>query len=161
MSGAYAHQDVPFEKLVEELQPERDLSRSPLFQAMFMLQNAPQQQQDLQLSGLKLSRVGGENSTAKFDLSLALQERGEELQGSLEYRTDLFDEPRIERMLRHFETLLQGIVSNPEQRLWELPLLDTGELGTLSDWNETVHDFGPVTQCISYSKRRWSAHRKP
>ena len=143
--GAYAHQDVPFEKLIEELQPERDLSRSPLFQAMFILQNVPQQQQELQLSGLKLGRVGGENSTAIFDLTLALQEKGDELKGALEYRTDLFDEPRIERMLRHFETLLQGIVSNPEQRLWELPLLDTGELETLSDWNETVRDFGPVT----------------
>ena len=87
--GAYAHQDVPFEKLVEELQPERELSRSPLFQAMFMLQNTPRQ--ELQLSGLKLSRVGGESTTAKFDLTLVLQENGDELHGSMEYSTDLFE----------------------------------------------------------------------
>ena len=70
--GAYAHQDVPFEKLVEELQPERDLSRSPLFQTMFVVAEHPQQ--ELQLSGLKLSRVGGESATAKFELTLVLQE---------------------------------------------------------------------------------------
>ena len=141
--GAYAHQDVPFEKLVEELQPERDLSRSPLFQTMFVLQNVPQQQ--LQLSGLKLSEVGGENATAKFDLSLTLVEKGEELQGSLEYSTDLFEGARIERMLRHFDVLLQGIVAQPEQRLWELPLLRAEEWERIRYWSETRSDHRPVT----------------
>src|SRR5215207_2450242 len=75
--GAYAHQDVPFEKLVEELQPERDLSRSPLFQTMFVLQNAAQQ--ELRLPELKLSGIGGDSATAKFDLLLSLHEKGEEL----------------------------------------------------------------------------------
>ena len=138
--GAYAHQDVPFEKLVEELQPERDLSRSPLFQTVFVLQNAPPQ--DVRLAGVKLSRVAGDNATAKFDLSLVLQERGEELLGSLQYRTDLFEQPRIERMLRHFEVLLRGIVAQPERQLWELPLLQEQELDQeVKVWNDTRRDY--------------------
>jgi surfactin family lipopeptide synthetase A len=142
--GAYAHQDLPFEKLMEELQPERDLSRAPLFQTMFVLQNAPQQ--DLRLAGLKLSRVGAENATAKFDLTLVLQEKDEELSGSLQYQSDLFERTRIERMLRHFEVLLQGIVRQPEQPLWELPLLQEEELDqAITSWNETRRDYGPST----------------
>jgi len=141
--GAYTHQDLPFEKLVEELQPERDLSRSPLFQTMFVLQNVPSS--DVQLPGLKLSRVGNENATARFDLTLLLQEKGEELQGSLQYSTDLFEQPRIERMLRHFEMLAHGIVANPEQQLSQLPMLDEEELKAVQTWNETQRDNGPMT----------------
>ena len=142
--GAYAHQDVPFEKLVEELQPERDLSRSPLFQTVFVLQNAPPQ--EVRLAGVKLNRVAGDNATAKFDLSLVLQERGEELLGSLQYRTDLFEQPRIESMLRHFEVLLRGIVAQPEQQLWELPLLQEQELDqAVKVWNDTRRDYGQST----------------
>ena len=145
--GAYAHQDVPFEKLVEELQPDRDTSRTPLFQVMFALQNAPREQ--LQLPGLELSRVGGNNATAKFDLTLALQERGEEIQGSLEYSTDLFDEARIARLLQHFEVLLQGIVANPEQRLWELPLLRAEEeTRAVVEWNATQQEY-PFESSVS------------
>ena len=145
--GAYAHQDLPFEKLVEELQPERDLSRSPLFQTMFILQNAPQQ--DLQLAGLNLSSVECENITTKFDLTLLFQERDEELRGSLQYATDLFDSARIERMLRHFEMLVQGIVTNPEQRLWELPLLQDEEFDqAVITWNETQRNYGPMTTIL-------------
>ena len=144
--GAYAYQDVPFEKLVEELQPERDLSRSPLFQAMFILQNTPEQQ-ELRLPGLKLGRVGGgETATAKFDLLLSLQESGEALQGALEYSTDLFDKARMAQLLGHFEVLLQGIVANPRERLWELPLLPVAEFQqTVRGWNETRCDYGPVS----------------
>jgi amino acid adenylation domain-containing protein/non-ribosomal peptide synthase protein (TIGR01720 family) len=142
--GAYTHQDVPFEKLVEELQPERHLSRSPLFQTTCMLQNAPRQ--ELRLSGLALSPVDGENTTAKFDLSLALKEKDEQLYGSLDYSKDLFDKARIERMLRHFEILLHGIVTNPEQSLWELPLLSDEEWQqTVREWNDTRCDYGPAT----------------
>jgi amino acid adenylation domain-containing protein/non-ribosomal peptide synthase protein (TIGR01720 family) len=143
--GAYAHQDLPFEKLVEELQPERDLSRSPLFQTMLVLQNAPPPP-DLRSARLQLSRIGIENASAKFDLTLLLHEQGEELHGSLQYATDLFERPRIERMLRHFETLVQGIVANPEPRLWELPLLQDDELQqAVKHWNETSRDYGPMT----------------
>ena len=138
--GAYAHQDVPFEKVVEELQPERDPSRSPLFQTMFVLQNAPREQ--LRLSGLQLSPTEGEHATAKFDLTLVLTEREEELHGSLEYKTDLFERARMERMVRHFEVLLQGVVKNPEQRLWELPLLrEEEERQAVVAWNDTESDF--------------------
>ena len=134
--GAYAHQDVPFEKLVEELQPERDLSRSPLFQVKLVLQNVPQE--SLRLEGLQLGRVGMEGVTAKFDLMLTLVE-GEGLNGLLEFNTDLFESERIERLLRHFAVLLQGIVAEPQRRLSELPLLGTEELETLRGWSEQ-HD---------------------
>src|SRR6185312_3655027 len=142
--GAYAHQDVPFEKLVEELQPKREGSRSPLYQATCMLHNPSWQQ--LRVSGLELSGAGGENPAAKFDLSLALQEKGEELLGSLVYSTDLFESTRMERMLRHFEVLLRGIAAHPEQRLCELPLLTKEEREqTIYGWNETQRDYGPKT----------------
>ena len=143
--GAYAHQDMPFEKLVEELQPERDLSRSPLFQVKLVWQNATGDQQ-LQLSGLTLSRVGTESPAANFEMTLVLQEKGGEVHGSLEYRTELFDEARIERMVQHFEVLLKGIVANPEQRLSELPLLRDEDLDqALNIWNHTHRDNGPIT----------------
>ena len=136
--GAYAHQDVPFEKLVEELQPERDLSRSPLFQVKLVLQNVPQE--SLRLEGLQLARVGVEGETAKFDLMLTLVE-GEGLNGVLEFNTDLFERERIERLLGHFEVLLQGIVAEPQRRLSELPLLGAEELATLRGWSERQQEY--------------------
>ena len=139
--GAYAHQDVPFEKLVEELQPERDLSRSPLFQVKLVLQNVPQE--SLRLGGLQLSRVDVERATAKFDLMLTLAE-GNGLSGVLEYNTDLFESERMERLLRHFEALLQGIVAEPQRRLSELPLLGAEELETLRGWSEQQCDYEPA-----------------
>src|SRR3989442_1431631 len=123
--GGYAHQEVPFEKLVEELQPERSLSHNPLFQVMFVLQNrAPELSRMGQLS-LQVQTV--ESVTAKFDLSLAVAESEEGSRCSLRYSTDLFDASTIKRMLGHFETLLKGIVSDPQQRLSELPLLTRAE----------------------------------
>src|SRR6185312_11698252 len=151
--GAYGHQDVPFEKLVEELQPERDPSRTPLFQTMFAMQNVPET--ELQLSGLKLGRVGGESATAKFDLLLGLQERGEGVEGSFEYSTDLFERERIERLVRHFEVLLQGIVENPEQRLWELPLLRAEEeQQALVEWNATQREYPRETSVSELFERQ-------
>ena len=136
--GAYAHQDVPFEKLVEELQPERDLSRSPLFQVKLVLQNVPQE--SLRLGGLQLSRVEVERETAKFDLMLTLAE-GDGLSGVLEFNTDLFDSERMERLLQHFEVLLQGIIAEPQRRLPELPLLGAEELETLRGWSEPQQEY--------------------
>ena len=107
--GAYAHQDLPFEKLVEELQPERDMSRSPLFQVMFVLQNATAE--TLRLPGLEASEVTGGDETAKFDLTLGLAEIDGELQGSLQYNVDLFDAATIERLVQHYQLLLEGVVS--------------------------------------------------
>ncbi|HEX2271266.1 MAG TPA: amino acid adenylation domain-containing protein, partial [Pyrinomonadaceae bacterium] len=122
--GAYAHQDVPFEQLVEELQPERDLGRQPLFQVMFILQNLPQ---DISVStGLTIKPVEVESTTAKFDLSFFWAE-AESLMGTIEYNTDLFERSTIVRMLGHFERLLEAAVANPDQKLSELPLLTEGE----------------------------------
>nr|QEO74533.1 condensation domain-containing protein [uncultured bacterium] len=144
--GAYAHQDVPFEKLVEELQPERDMSRSPLFQVMFAFEHAPAQA--LKVPALSLTQVGVENRTAKFDLTLSMLEAGEVLGASLEYNTDLFEPESIERMLRHLHRLLEGIVTDPRQRVSELPLLSEAELHQLLyEWNETATAY-PSESCI-------------
>ena len=118
--GAYAHQDLPFERLVEELQPERDLSRQPLFQIAFVFQNAPRP--EMELPGLKLSLLDVHNHTAKFDLGLELWEGSDGLRARFEYDTDLFDSETIARMAEHFHVLLDGIVANPEQRIAELRL---------------------------------------
>ncbi|MGH7833539.1 MAG: condensation domain-containing protein, partial [Candidatus Binatia bacterium] len=118
---AYTHQDLPFEKLVEELQPERDLNRNPLFQVLFVLHNNPSI--DPRLSGLALSPVKLEGDTAKFDLSLFITPAEQGLLGTLEYSTDLFDGDTIQRMLLHFQNLLEGIAANPQQRISNLPLL--------------------------------------
>ncbi|MEH2000613.1 MAG: condensation domain-containing protein [Nostoc sp.] len=116
--GAYAHQELPFEKLVEELQPERDLSRNPLFQVMFILQNAPIP--SLELPGLSLHPLEVDSGTSKFDLKLSIWESSEGFNGSLEYKTDLFDAKTIERMIGHFEILLRNVVEQPDIRLNEL-----------------------------------------
>ena len=145
--GAYAHQDLPFEKLVEELQPERDLSRNPLFQVMFALQNVPRH--TLKLAGLEVSSVAVGTGTAKFDLSLSvLEEQRGGLRASLEYNTDLFDAATTERMLGHWRNLLEGVVADPEQRISELPLLTQAERHQLLvGWNETKTDY-PNDKCI-------------
>src|SRR3977135_2123068 len=127
--GAYAHQDLPFEKLVEELQPVRDLSRQPLFQVIFALQNFPQER--LIVPGLGLSLEAGEHVTAKFDLSLHMFETPTGLQGFIEYATDLFDRGTIERLIGHFENLLSGVVAAPQRRISKLPLLSEEELHRL------------------------------
>lgn len=144
--GAYAHQDLPFELLVEELQPRRDLSHPPLFQVMFVLQNAPMSA--LELSGLTLSPVESDSSAAKFDLTLNLAETEEGLVGSLEYNTDLFRESSIRRMVGHWQTLLSGIVAHPQQRLSELPLLtELEQYQLLKEWNDTEVEY-PQQHCI-------------
>lgn len=122
---AYAHHDLPFEKLVEELQPERDLSHTPLFQVWFVLQNAPAHA--LQLPGLTVTALTATPETAKFDLTLSLEETDRGLQGILGYNTQLFEAATIERMARRFETLLQSIVAGPQQRLLNLRLLSKTE----------------------------------
>jgi amino acid adenylation domain-containing protein len=143
---AYHHQDLPFEKLVEELQPERDLSYSPLFQVKFMLENAPKV--DLKLSGLTLSFLNAENLTAKLDLSLDMHETADGLMGVFEYNTDIFDGATINRMVEHFHSLLSGIVNNPEQRLCELPLLTEAQRHQLLvEWNDTQIEYSQ-DQCF-------------
>ncbi|MDT5295930.1 MAG: hypothetical protein QOJ76_2810, partial [Acidobacteriota bacterium] len=124
--GAYAHQDVPFEKLVEEFQGERDRSRTPLFQVKFVLQNAPQE--ELRLGGLTLESMKSGSGAARFDLVVLLNETPEgQLSGVWTYCTDLFDATTIKRMSGHFQTLLEGIVESPDQHVSRLPLLGDGE----------------------------------
>ncbi|KAB8195915.1 amino acid adenylation domain-containing protein [Nonomuraea phyllanthi] len=122
--GAYAHQDVPFERLVEELDPPRDLSRNPLFQVLFNLLNLPKS--DLGLAGLEVEELSVEAGTAQVDLVLYVYEQGDELECRLEYNTALYDAGTAGRLLRHYETLLSAIVAAPETTLSDLVFL-TGE----------------------------------
>ena len=143
---AYDHQDLPFEKLVEELSPERDPSRNPLFQVSFVLQNATRSR--LELSELTLETLDVHSGTAKFDLTLSILETPQGLKASWEYNTDLFEQARIERMMGHFEMLLQGVVAEPEKRIGELPLLTDGEREQLLvQWNRTAAEY-PEKQSI-------------
>ncbi|HEY9284090.1 MAG TPA: amino acid adenylation domain-containing protein, partial [Pyrinomonadaceae bacterium] len=145
--GAYAHQDVPFEKLVEELQPVRDLSRTPLFQVVFGLQNARREQ--LQLEGLELGASHAEGQIAKFDLTLNVVDRGEGLTVSLEYNTDLFDASTAARMLGHLERLLQAAAGDPSRLVAQLPLLPEAERRLLlEEFNATGAEFAEAARPI-------------
>ena len=134
--GAFAHQDLPFEKLVEELQPERALSHAPIFQVMFVMQNTPQAELDF---GPVLARsVGVEMGIAKFDLLLEAAETDFGLRAGLQYNTDLFSGATIARMLEQFETLLRAVVADPTRPVSRLPLLDARERQRLlTDFNAT------------------------
>ena len=143
---AYSHQDIPFEKLVEDLHPERHLSNSPLFQVMFVFQNNADQ--PLAFEQLLVNPIRTPSHSAKFDLTLSMSEKDGKLRGSLNYNTDLFDASTIERMIGHFQTLLEGIVASPEQRITELPLLTEAERHQLLvEWNDTKSDY-PKDKCI-------------
>ncbi|MBD2606574.1 non-ribosomal peptide synthetase [Scytonema hofmannii FACHB-248] len=143
---AYIHQDLPFEKLVEELQPNRDLSYNPLFQVMFVLQNVPKP--NLSLSDVSVSYEEGYNGTSKFDLTLFMEDSEQGLVATCEYNTDLFNVDTITRMLGHFQTLLESIVSDPQQCVSDLQLLTPSEVQQLLvDWNDTKTDY-PQDKCI-------------
>ncbi|AFY92128.1 non-ribosomal peptide synthetase [Chamaesiphon minutus] len=158
--GAYTHQDLPFEKLVSELHPERSLSHHPLFQVVFGFQNSPMCA--LELPGLVPSLINIEFKTTRFDLELHLWKCDEDfrsldgdnwednqgLRGVIVYNTDLFEPATIDRMQNHFQTLLSGIVANPDRRIANLPLLSDLELNrVVVAWNHTQVD-NPETQCI-------------
>ncbi|HEX5750369.1 MAG TPA: amino acid adenylation domain-containing protein, partial [Archangium sp.] len=146
--GAFEHQEVPFEKLVEELQPRRDLSRSPLFQVMFALQNAPMP--EMALPGLKLRPLEVESHVAKFDASLVFTPSENGFHGVLEYATDLFEHSTAARMMDHFQVLLEAALSRPEAPLSELPLLSEAERQqVLVDWNQTQRYY-PRDACIHH-----------
>ncbi|HYU30924.1 MAG TPA: amino acid adenylation domain-containing protein [Thermoanaerobaculia bacterium] len=144
--GAFAHQDLPFERLVEELVHERDLAISPLFQVLLTLQNVPAG--PVRLPGLELTPVMPESEVAKFDLSLYLFESAERIEGFLEFNTDLFDGATAERLAERFVRLVAGAVAHPEQPLGELPLLGPAELEQLlTGWNDTAEPF-PADLCV-------------
>ncbi|NEP31533.1 non-ribosomal peptide synthetase [Moorena sp. SIO3B2] len=144
--NAYEHQDVPFEQVVEALQPQRSLSHAPLFQVMFVLQNAPMGKLDL--PDLTLSELNQHSTIAKFDLTLSMTETEIGLVGIWEYNTDLFDGSTIKRMATHFQNLLSAIVENPQQVVSELPLLSVEERHQLLvEWNDTASEY-PIDKCI-------------
>jgi amino acid adenylation domain-containing protein len=137
---AYDHQDVPFEKLVEDLEKGRDLSRAPLFQVMFALENTGGGL--LQFHELETTAVDLDTGVAKNDLILSVKEEAHGLKVKFEYNTDLFDRTTIEQMAEHFGSLLAGIVRNPEQRILDLPLMSESEKQQLIvDWNRTASDY--------------------
>jgi amino acid adenylation domain-containing protein len=142
--GAYDHQDVPFEQLIEVLQPERTLSHTQLFQVMFALHNIPRP--SLALPDLTLSRLEVDDETAMFDLGLDMWEDGGELRGRFTYSTDLFDGLTIVRLAGHLCTLLDGAVADPDRRLSALPLLTPPEQRQLLvDWNATASTYSIET----------------
>jgi amino acid adenylation domain-containing protein len=143
---AYANQDVPFERLVRELQPQRDVSHNPLFQVTFALQSNPTC--PLNLAGLTVEDVDMGSGIAPFDLHLFIVEEERGLRGWLIYKRDLFDPSTVERWASHFQTILKAIVVNPEQRLSEISLLTEGERHQLLvEWNDTNGDY-PSDRCI-------------
>jgi amino acid adenylation domain-containing protein len=137
---ALNHQDLPFEKVVEELNPERNISYNPIFQAMFVMQNAPMP--TLNLTDLSLSVIPVDSGFAQFDLSMTVWEEDDILKGTLEYSTDLFYSKTIDRMLGHFVTLIKGITENPDQQLCRLPILTPDESRQiLVEWNQTEQKY--------------------
>ncbi|HKG15723.1 MAG TPA: amino acid adenylation domain-containing protein [Pyrinomonadaceae bacterium] len=144
--GAYAHQDVPFEMLVEELQPERSLSYSPIFQVMFAFQNVPTE--ELRLSELSMSPLALASESAKFDLVLDMYESDSMIQGAFEYSTDIFEPATVERMGRHFLRLLEAAAADAALSVSSLPLLAEGERRELLlNWNDTSREF-PSGDCL-------------
>lgn len=140
-SGAFRHQDVPFEQILEATEAPRDTSHTPLFQVMFIL-HVQDTRKITAIGDVELTPVEYHTKGSKFDLTLELKETAEGLEGFFEYSTDLYDASTIERMAEHFQVLLAGIVANPQSRLSELPLLTVAErTQQLSEWNATVRDF--------------------
>nr|QEO74862.1 condensation domain-containing protein [uncultured bacterium] len=144
--GAYSHQEMPFEKLVEELQPERSLSRTPLFQVAFILQNAPAR--SLTLPGLELHAIETESAASIFDLTLTMAENEDDIVGALVYAVDLFEHTTVARITQRFEMLLRSMTAGPNSRLCDLPLLTEAERDqVLYEWNETAAPFA-TKQCV-------------
>ncbi|HFX2164672.1 TPA: pyoverdine non-ribosomal peptide synthetase PvdD [Pseudomonas aeruginosa] len=140
---AQAHQDLPFEQLVEALQPERNASHNPLFQVLFNHQSEIRSvTPEVQLEDLRLEGLAWDGQTAQFDLTLDIQEDENGIWASFDYAADLFDASTVERLAGHWRNLLRGIVANPRQRLGELPLLDAPERRqTLSEWNPDQREY--------------------
>ena len=144
--AAYGHQELPFEKLVDIIRPPRDLSRNPLFQAMFTFQNMPST--NAVPKELHSTTIIIDNGTAKVDLTLSLAERENQLIGFFEYSTDLFHHDTIERMACHYRTLLEAMVADPDQPIAIIPILTDAERHQiLIEWNDTAADY-PKHKCI-------------
>ncbi|MBA2679919.1 MAG: amino acid adenylation domain-containing protein [Ktedonobacteraceae bacterium] len=158
---AFAYQDLPFEQVVEAIQPERDLARSPLIQTMFSLQLEANQDQDtVNLVPLEVSSLPIEQRTAKFDLTLTLSRKEQGLEAEFDYNTDLFDQTTIERMGRHFQVLLGSIVADPTRSIARLPLLPHAEYQQItSAWNNFTHENS--TEHLTFELVEEQAARNP
>ncbi len=155
--GALAHQGVPFERVVQAAGAPRDWSRSPLFQTMFVLQNAPMEA--IALEGLVLSPIARTGTTSMFDLTLSLQEASDGLRGSVEYATDLFDSPTIERWIGHYKCLLESIIEDPERRVRELGSFGISRSATSCPRRTASRSPSPSSASTSSSKRRSASGR--
>ncbi|NRA56463.1 MAG: amino acid adenylation domain-containing protein, partial [Gammaproteobacteria bacterium] len=139
---AQSYQDLPFDQLVQGLQPERDMGNSPLFQVMYNHQSEQKDQLSINLGELDVRAVEFDNYTAKFDLTLDVSEHDDGISASFNYATDLFEPSTIERLAKHWQQLLQGIVAKPSERIAELPLLDQAEKKhIIEDWNDTAVSY--------------------
>ena len=144
--AAYSHQDLPFEKLVEELHPERHLNRNPMVDVTFAFQNTPHVTP--KLGGASVSQLDVDSGISRFDLQLFMEETGDHLRGYFSYNTDLFHDQTIGRMAEHFINLLDGIVARPEQTIDQLPLASQAERQRLlAEWNDTERDY-PSDKCV-------------
>lgn len=154
--GAYEHQDVSFEKLVDELEVPRDLSHSPLFQVMLIVQNAPTA--SLQVPGLTLTPLNYETQTTKFDLTLICIEQERHLTTVMEFNTDLYEPATIQRMLSHWQTLLLGLTQNPQTPIGFLPLLEPGTQTLPKSWNQPQVD---IPQSLVHQRFEWQVQQSP
>ncbi|ARU63632.1 hypothetical protein CBW65_23400 [Tumebacillus avium] len=146
VTGALSHQELPFDKLVEELQPARDASRSPLFQVMFNFLDSPHEEQ--RFGDLSLTHGEVLNGTAKFDLTLYVEDGADGIHGNFEYNRDLYEAATIERMAGHFRTLLESIAARPQVPVTQLPLLTEAEWEqAVHGWNDTKTPY-PQDRCI-------------
>jgi len=134
--SAYEYQDLPFERLVEELAPARDLSRSPVFQVMFTLRTAPAKK--FEFAGLRLEDFETDLNTSKFDLIMSVEEKKHEAEILINYDADLFEAETIRRMLEHYEHLLEAMVANSDQPVWALPMMGEFEQQILSGWEHSM-----------------------
>ncbi|NJL35007.1 MAG: hypothetical protein HC893_15590 [Chloroflexaceae bacterium] len=159
--GAFDHRDLPFERLVEVLQPERSLSYQPLFQVIFEFENAPTR--TLHLPDLTIERHWIEPGTAQVDLALLLEEAGDAITGQWEYACALFDAPTIAQMARHYTTLLQAIAINPDQPIEQIALLDAADAPDDAGATGTIRcaPTPPLPACISLWRHRPLAPPKP
>jgi amino acid adenylation domain-containing protein len=144
---AYENQDLPFARLVQEIQPQRDLSRNPLFQVAFQVLNTPSLNQNEADSDLPLPEV--QSGTAIFDITFTVWESAGGLAGEIEYNTDLFDPDTVSRMASHYQILLTGIVADPDRCVHDLPLLSDAERQLLDEWNATSTEYPDQESIVS------------
>ncbi|MFK7829719.1 MAG: amino acid adenylation domain-containing protein [Congregibacter sp.] len=157
--GAFGHQDMPFERLVELLSPERTTSFSPLFQVMFILQNQNAQREGLRSGGVEMSSLPTDAASAMFDLTLKLEEQGGALEGELEYNTDLFDAASMAQMAKYLLAIWEAMVENPSMSIGEIPLLDSAELAVTSSALRSDHWIDPSASLCERILAQ--AHRAP